>query len=225
MDVFRAATGTAAPGTRTTPGCAVEEDPRLLCAAAAALSRAAAVLAENTLMMGDSWGLGTNSATDAYHALAVRMPDDGSVPSPAAGGASDDDAVKAAAQAVLAAAGATIPPQQHIHARRHGWEHAGSVPLGPAWSSHAARPLFHACITRRALCNGPYWWTAGHDTPCASHPCLRAGYGPLEGLLGHRPLLAFEVGDYMMHPVGGPLLMRWSPSLAVGFLLERECSF
>lgn len=49
-----AATGTAALGTRTTPGCAVEEDPRLLCAAAAALSRAAAVLAENTLMMGDS---------------------------------------------------------------------------------------------------------------------------------------------------------------------------
>lgn len=113
-------------------GRAVEEDPRLLCAAAAALSRAAAVLADNTLMMGDSWGLGTDSATDAYLALAVRLPDDGSVPWPAAGDASDDDAVKAAAQ-------------------------AGSVPLGPVWSGHAAGPLFHTRITRRAVWNGPYW--------------------------------------------------------------------
>lgn len=105
-----AATGTAAAAARSRPGSGVDEDPRLLCAAAAALSRAVAVLADKTLMLSYSYGLGTDSATDAHHALALRLSDDGSVSWPAAGRASDVDTVKASAEVVLAAAGATMLP-------------------------------------------------------------------------------------------------------------------
>jgi len=211
----------AAAASTTSP--ADEGDPRLLYAAAVALSRAAAVLADDTLMIHSDWGWGSVATTGTYHALAVRLPD-GGVPWPSAGASSADDAVTAAAQAVLAAAGATYDAQDQIEPRHHWRGHGDDPKVRPSWSGHPGGPLFHARITRRALRNGPYWWTARHGTPCASRRRLRAAYGVLGDLLGDRPLLAFSFGRYAMNPVGGALLVRWAPSLAVGYLFELTCS-
>ncbi|OSX68858.1 hypothetical protein BU14_2163s0001 [Porphyra umbilicalis] len=211
----------AAAASTTSP--ADEGDPRLLYAAAVALSRAAAVLADDTLMIHSDWGWGSEATTGTYHALAVRLPD-GGVPWPSAGASSADDAVTAAAQAVLAAAGATYDAQDQIEPRHHWRGHGDDPKVRPSWSGHPGGPLFHARITRRALRNGPYWWTARHGTPCASRRRLRAAYGVLGDLLGDRPLLAFSFGRYAMNPVGGALLVRWAPSLAVGYLFELTCS-
>lgn len=120
----------------------------------------------------------------------------------------------AAARGVLAAAAATVPAREAITPRRQGY-------VGPAWSGLPGGPLLHTRLTRQVLRNGTYWWGTRSRGPPPSRCRLRAAYGVLEELLGGRPLLACAFGDDAMNPVGGVLLVRWRPDLAVGFLLRN----
>lgn len=209
--------GTGAASRDDAGAAAREDDPRILYAGLATLSRAAAAVQTADRFDSDcGWG---SEGSLEWHLLAVRVSP-GSLPWPSAG--APEAAVAAAADALMAAAGADAHARAPVVARSGGVR-AGSA-AGPGWSG---RP---AGATVRRLVAGPWLrhlmglarnrrLLRGCQWSLRMRPTHAAAFAAFDDVLGERPLLAFHFGHDAMNPTGGVLAVQWSPSLVLGALV------
>lgn len=195
----------------TASAAACDANPPLLHPATAALfSRAAAVLADNTVMLDGHWGWGGSEALTgplprAGRATARRQR----AVAPLRGQRRVTLGQPPPRRRCWAPPVPPTTPAKRLSRAVTATSTGADAAAGPGWSDHpGGPPLFYPRMTRLAL-RKRLWWTARRSpravcvTPASASSGWVAG-----GLLGNGPVLVWGLGEYATNLEGGVLLVR-----------------